>query len=121
MLVCERLFDDGTLDDDFPEILGLVADHAHLIHARVGYEEGPQVTDPAAPEYAPALVSHERWWDVILASMIRRGVQPRMEPEFGPPPYMHTLPHTEAPVADLARVNQFVADRELHRFRENFA
>ncbi len=33
------------------------------------------------------------------------------EPEFGPAPYMHTLPHTDTPVADLWTVNEFMAER----------
>jgi hypothetical protein len=33
------------------------------------------------------------------------------EPEFGPAPYMHTMPHTGMPVADLWTVNDYMAAR----------
>ena len=33
------------------------------------------------------------------------------EPEFGPAPYMHTMPHTGMPVADLWTVNDYMATR----------
>lgn len=38
--VCERLL------PDLGDIIALVARHCHHLHARVGYEEGPQVPDP---------------------------------------------------------------------------
>ncbi len=34
-----------------------------------------------------------------------------VEPEFGPAPYMHTMPHTNVPVADLWTVNEYMATR----------
>ena len=55
--VAERLLDDCG------EILQLAADHCHHLHARVGYEEGPQVSDPRAPEWARHLAAHEKWWE----------------------------------------------------------
>ena len=35
---------------------------ASICTARVGYENGPQVADPRAPEFAPQLAAHEAWW-----------------------------------------------------------
>lgn len=52
---------ERQLDDDWDVVLE-VAKHALHIHARVGYEQGPQVPHPAAPEIckctgvAPALL-----------------------------------------------------------------
>lgn len=43
-VVAERIFDPASgLDDDWQEILDIVSERTHHIHARVGYEEGPQV------------------------------------------------------------------------------
>ena len=39
-----------------------------------------------------------------------------LTPEFGPPPYLHTLPHTNVPVADLAAVCDWMASRQRDRF-----
>ncbi len=55
-VVCERLMDSEmeTLSKLIPQI--------HHLHARVGYDQGPQVPDPRAPEYLPALNSHLNYW-----------------------------------------------------------
>ena len=39
-----------------------------------------------------------------------------LTPEFGPPPYLHTLPHTHVPVADLTAVCDWMAARQRERF-----
>ncbi len=112
-VVCERFIDTE------PEILALCASRAHHVHARVGYDQGPQVPDPAAPEYAEALSAHERWWSQIWHSQLARGISvSTMTPEFGPDGYLHTLPFTQAPVADLSQINIWMGERQKHRFRE---
>jgi len=112
--VCERLL------PDLEETIALAARHCHHIHARVGYEQGPQVPDPSAPEYATHLNAHERWWDVIWQSQRVRGfAESTLTPEFGPPPYLHTLPHTNVPVADLANICDWMAQRQKNRFKED--
>lgn len=109
--VCERLL------DDVPEILQRCARHAIHIHARVGYEEGPQVPDPRAPEYRRHLEAHERWWRMVWESQKQRGwKESTLTPEFGPPDYMHTLPHTYAPVSDLWHICDWQADRQRDHF-----
>jgi sugar phosphate isomerase/epimerase len=111
VVVCERLIDDQL------SILNACAERAVHIHARVGFENGPQVSDPAAPEWSAQLAAHERWWDAIWASQERRGVQvSTLTPEFGPPSYQAVLPYTQAPLADLARICDFMTERELARF-----
>jgi hypothetical protein len=109
--VCERLL------PDLGDTIALAARHCHHLHARVGFEEGPQVPDPAAPEYATHLHAHENWWDQVWQSQRSRGLtESWLTPEFGPPPYMHTLPHTHVPVADLADVCDWMARRQVGRF-----
>jgi sugar phosphate isomerase/epimerase len=110
-VVCERLIDTE------PDILALCADRAYHIHARIGYDQGPQVPHPAAPEFGEALAAHERWWRQIWASQQMRGVAvSTMTPEFGPDGYLHTLPFTKAPVADLPEINAWMARRQRNRF-----
>ncbi len=94
--VCERLPVDQA------EALRLANQHARHIHGRVGYEEGPQVPDPSAPEYAAQLAWHEAQWKAIRDAQQASG-EPTMTftPEYGPPTYLHTLPHTNVPVANL--------------------
>ena len=103
--------------DDQIDIIRMAAARTRHIHARVGYSQGPQVPDPRAPEYAQELAAHERWWDLCWAAMRSRGLtEAPLTPEFGPPPYLHTLPHTQAPVADLWDICTWQAHRQRERF-----
>lgn len=115
-VVCERLIDTE------PDILALCAERAQHIHARVGYEQGPQVPHPAAPEHREALAAHERWWSQIWRSQLARGMPiSAMTPEFGPDGYLHLLPFTGAPVADLWQINTWMARRQKEHFAEFLA
>ncbi len=104
--VCERLPDDEAA------ALELANSRTIHIHGRVGYEEGPQVPDPAAPEYAAQLAWHEQQWSRIR-SFHEQADAPLLTftPEYGPPNYLHTLPHTHVPVADLWQVCLWGAER----------
>ena len=109
--VCERLLTSEH------EIIALAADRCLHLHARVGYEEGPQVPDPRALEFAPHLAAHEAWWDMIWDSQAARGLTvTTLTPEFGPPPYQHTLPTSGTPVGDLAEICDWQAVRQAQRF-----
>jgi sugar phosphate isomerase/epimerase len=110
--VTERLLEDcGALID-------LAARHCLHLHARVGYEEGPQVPDPRAPEWSQHLAAHEAWWDKIWAAQQSRGLPlSTLTPEFGPPPYLHTAPFTQTPVADLPAICDWMALRQRERFQ----
>jgi len=111
--VAERLLPD--CDD----IIRLAAEHCHHLHARVGFEEGPQVSDPRAPEWSQHVAAHEAWWDLIWDAQRRCGMAvSTLTPEFGPPLYLHTLPYTQAPVADLADICDWQARRQQTRFYE---
>ncbi|MBK8019960.1 MAG: sugar phosphate isomerase/epimerase [Chloroflexi bacterium] len=104
--VCERLPDDEA------EALAMANGRAVHIHGRVGYEEGPQVPDPSAPEYALQLAWHERQWLDIRRCHEQSGAEVMtFTPEYGPPNYLHTLPHTHVPVADLWQICLWGANR----------
>ena len=104
-------------DESDGAILRLCAQRCIHIHARVGYPEGPQVPDPSAAEYANELAAHEGWWDAIWRSQRSRGLpSSTVTSEFGPPGYLHTLPHTNMPVADLNQVVNWMSRRVRARF-----
>lgn len=110
--VCERLIDNE------PEVLALCAERATHIHARVGYDQGPQVPHPAAPEFRTAVEAHERWWAAIWRAQESRGENvSTMTPEFGPDGYLHCTPFTGQPVADLDEINAWMARREKEQFK----
>jgi sugar phosphate isomerase/epimerase len=109
--VGERLIDDQL------EIIRHCAARCLHLHARVGYEQGPQVPDPRAPEYATHLAAHERWWRLIWDAQKKRGDKTTtLTPEFGPPAYLHTLPFTNMPVSDLWEICHWQARRQADNF-----
>jgi len=88
------------------------------IHARVGFQEGPQVPDPRSPQAQEALAAHLGWWDRILKARRAAGDGSfTLTPEFGPPPYMPVLPWTGMSVADQWEINAHMA----HTLRERWA
>lgn len=112
-VVCERLMDTEL------DVIDAIADNVQHIHARVGYEQGPQVPDPRAPEYAYALCAHQRWWEIIWRSQIKRQFNfTSMTPEFGPDGYLHQAPFSQLPVADLWELNQWMAEEETKHYSE---
>lgn len=90
--VCESLLQD---QDDFME--KILPNVVH-VHARVGHTQSAQVTDPRAPEWADAVAAHVRWWDQLIEQKRVAGVSFfTICPEFGPLPYLPTLPFTNLP------------------------
>jgi len=111
--VCERLIDSEI------NIIKLCAERCIHLHSRVGYEQGPQVSDPRAPEYAAHLKAHENWWDIIWQTQLKNETKvSTITPEFGPPEYHHTLPFSKQPVSDLWEVCNWMNDRQKKRFNQ---
>lgn len=110
-VVCERLMDTEL------DVIHAIADNVQHIHARIGYEQGPQVPDPRAPEYEYALRAHQGWWEIIWQSQIKRQFDiTSMTPEFGPDGYLHLAPFSQLPVADLWELNQWMAEEETKHY-----
>lgn len=111
VVVCERLLDDPA--DDLSPFL----ERVHHVQARVGYDQGPQVPHPAAPEYAAQLAWHRAQWEAVWAAQLARGqAVTTLTPEFGPDGYTHLLPFTRAPVADTWALNQWMLRAERDHF-----
>ena len=109
--VAERLLQDAE------DVIDRAAEHALHLHCRVGHEQGPQVSDPRAPEWAGHLAVHEAWWRKVWKAQQRRGLQEAtLTPEFGPAPYLPLLPYTQQPVVDLTAVCDWMAVREREQF-----
>lgn len=110
-VVAERLMDSE------PEVIARMAPHVRHIHARVGYDQGPQVPHPAAPEYAQCLRSHQHCWERFWSAQQAAGLQEcTLTPEFGPDGYLQQAPFTQQPVADLWELNRWMAQTERHHF-----
>ena len=96
---------------DQPDAVELAVQRSTYIHARVGHAEGPQVSDPRAPEWATELHTHLGWWKRIAETRRRDGAALlAVCPEFGPAPYMPSLPYTRQAVADLWEVTVHMKD-----------
>jgi sugar phosphate isomerase/epimerase len=103
--VCESLLEDQQ------ENLSIAMQRTIHIHTRVGYIQGPQVPHPDAPEYKQELQTHEGWWGGIIQNHVVAGTQLTYTPEFGPPPYMASIPYTNQPIADLWQVCLWMKNR----------
>jgi sugar phosphate isomerase/epimerase len=106
--------------EDQQEAIRLAASRADHIHARVGHREGPQVSDPRAPEWKYAVDAHLEWWDLIVQNHeARNSPLLTITPEFGPCDYMPALPYTRQPVADLWEINVYMKDMLKKRYEKH--
>lgn len=112
---CEAM---PSLKDD--DVL-LAMDRSIHIHARVGHEEGPQVSDPRAPEFAAHLALFIDLWLSICERRAAEGYTVMtFTPEFGPAPYMPALPFTNMPLADVWEVNLWMYTTFAAHFARRF-
>ncbi len=104
---------ESDLSDQDDNVEAALARSRH-IHARVGFEEGPQIGDPTDPAWADHVDRHIQLWQRIVDHCRAAGVSTlRITPEFGPPPYVPTIPFSGEPVTDVWQAN--VAMRDLLR------
>lgn len=97
--------------EDQEDTLKLAIERSDHVHARVGYEEGPQITDPRAPEWKGHVERHVTLWRRIAERHRKAGSQSlTVAPEFGPPNYMHTQPFSNEPVRDAWELNVYMRD-----------
>lgn len=90
--------------------------HTDHIHARIGYPEGPQITDPRAPEWKSEVDAHFAWWDKVVEQKKKTGERITFLTEFGPPHYMHTLPYTQQPVSNQWEINLYMMQLLRNRY-----
>jgi sugar phosphate isomerase/epimerase len=91
---------------DQPDALAAAMRAAGHIHARVGFDEGPQVSDPRNPAHAPWLERFTGWWKQILELRRAEGhAYFTITPEFGPTPYMPLNGASADPVGDAWEIN----------------
>ena len=111
VLVCERLLND-PIDD-----LTAFIEKVHHIQARVGYDQGPQTPHPGAPEYANELAFHQSIWEKVWSHHLKQGRSTTtLTTEFGADGYLHHLPFTNVPVADLWSLNDWMAVEERDHY-----
>ena len=111
VLVAESYLEDQV------QAIALALLRTEHIHARVGHTEGPQVTDPQAPEWQEALQQHLLWWDRIIArKRLNKDKVVTITTEFGPSPYMITHPFTNKPIANQWNINLYMKELLQQRY-----
>jgi hypothetical protein len=91
------------------DLLEKIFPHISHLHARVGYEQGPQVNDPKAPEWNAHVNIFLNWWQQIIELKQKAGQQLfTITPEFGPVPYMPAMPFTQEPTSVQWDNNLFI-------------
>lgn len=97
-----------SLLDNREEFLKKIIQRSNHIHARVGFEEGPQINDPSAPEWEKVIERHLDIWEAVIQKTWNENKSATITTEFGPPGYMPTLPFTQKPVSDQWKANVFI-------------
>ena len=96
-----------SLLQDQENIIEQIIPHVSHIHARIGFEQGPQVNDPFAPEWKNHLKRFEGWWQEIILNKKQEGWNNfNVTPEFGPAPYMPAIPFTKQPIGNQWEINK---------------
>ncbi|HOY22043.1 MAG TPA: TIM barrel protein [Cellvibrio sp.] len=103
-----------TFLGDQTEAVNLALQRTEHVHARVGYPQGPQISDPRAPEWESALATHLNWWRAVAKQLVNLNKTLTITPEFGPPPYMPCHPYTGQPCANQWEVNLYMMNLLRH-------
>jgi sugar phosphate isomerase/epimerase len=106
-------------DPDLNSLVEMLVPRVEHVHARVGFDHGPQVSDPRVQQWEPYVLGFEAWWEKVWEDHAERGRKTTtMTMEYGPPNYQQTDPKTGLPVADIWDVNHWQALRLRQRFAE---
>jgi len=101
---------------DQQDIIHQIIPHVAHIHARIGFEQAPQVNDPSAPEWKEHVEQYFVWWKNILMHKKKSGTTLfTITPEFGPEPYMPVTPFTKIPLSNQWNNNTYM----LQLLKEN--
>ena len=100
------------------DLLKKIINRTKHIHARVGFEEGPQVNDPSAPEWKTVVERHIDIWSSVIQKNRSEKKMTTITTEFGPPNYMPTLPISREPTSDQWLANLYIMKMLKKRLNE---
>lgn len=96
---------ESDLHDQY-NLLSKIYPNIKHIHARIGFEQSPQVNNPFAPEWKTYLEQYLSWWKEIIAIQKNKKSEIcTITPEFGPFPYMPQEPFTKKPLSNQWETN----------------
>ncbi len=87
------------------------------IHSRIGHKEGPQITEPRAPEWQKEVQAHYAWWDKVVLHKKKNHELLTVTTEFGPANYMWTTPYTKQPLSNQWEINVHM----LQEFKKRYS
>jgi sugar phosphate isomerase/epimerase len=91
---------------DQQDLLEKIYPNIRHIHARIGFEQSPQVNNPFAPEWKNHLERYLVWWRQIMAVQANKNTSfITITPEFGPFPYMPEEPFTRKSLSNQWEIN----------------
>ncbi|PWS27042.1 xylose isomerase [Pedobacter yonginense] len=90
------------------EILDKIFPRVRHVHARIGFAQASQVNHFMAPEWTATTAQFLHWWKQILEA--NEGKEFTFLTEFGPQPYLPSLPFSGVPVADQWELNLKMKD-----------
>jgi sugar phosphate isomerase/epimerase len=107
--------------EDQEEKLKMIFPHIAHIHARIGFEQSPQINDPSAPEWSNHVEQFIQWWNTVLLLNKKAGKTLfTITPEFGPVPYMPVLPFTQTPLSNQWDNNVYMLNLLNNKFGNEF-
>jgi len=98
-----------SLLEDQPEAVELAIQHTDHLHARIGFQEGPQVIDPRIPANKELLDAHLMIWDKLIKSKKGSDIF-TITPEYGAPPYQLLHPQTLKPLVSQWEINLWMKE-----------
>jgi sugar phosphate isomerase/epimerase len=106
-----------TLLEDQKKAVELAIQHTDHLHARVGFQEGPQVIDPRISSNKKLLAAHLKVWDKLLKSKSGNEFF-TITPEYGAPPYQQLDPKTLKPLANQWEINLWMKELLKKRYSD---
>jgi hypothetical protein len=107
-----------SLLEDQEDAVNTAIQNTYHLHARVGYQEGPQVIDPRAPENEIILSKHLEWWDSLV--VLKKEQQTKIftiTPEYGAPPYQQVMPFSKELISSQWDINCWMKDLLKNRYQ----
>ena len=106
--------------DGYKELMDFIIPRTFHLHARVGYQNGPQVPDPRIGMGLQWTERFEEWWDRVIQSCSDQGRKfITINPEFGPPEYQPFHPSSGKPLADIWDICLWMTNRFKERWDQN--
>jgi sugar phosphate isomerase/epimerase len=105
--------------EDFEKELDEAIKRTEHIHARVGFTQGPQISDPRNSYWKEEVQFFLKIWERVLA--YQQSIETKVfsiTPEFGPPPYMWVNTDDSTPVSSQWDINIFMKNLLKEKFSE---